>query len=1307
MKNRFLLTLFLQFCVVALLQAQSGGEGRSFVLSLPYTAPPSVYSPPRVRLLVTSTLGANVSLRYPATGATDAFTVPPLGSYELMVDSGLVMLPQIEGTYRSTIVLESSAPVAAVLMIDRDFSSEAYRAIPDTSLGVEYRAVSFEAPDNGQFFAVIGVHDNTNVTITPTMQSRSGRPAGVPFVVTLNRGDVFQFLSQLYIVGDLSGSLVESDKPVGLLGGAICIDFPIGGLHACNPLLEQILPIDSWGTEFVASPIVADGGSLFRVVARCDSTEIVINNTPAFRLNKDESYAFRFDVGLHIVASGPILCVQYLTAGLSGSFDPRLPNGDPSMIVLQPREQWTRSAMLTTPSLAARTQGAGPVGWRHFLHLSIDTNGLAGLLVDGAPPSFTYSFRTGNWIIGGVALGVGNHTITSASPFGATTYGNSAQDAYGYPLAGVVRAWRLEAEPLSGVVCVDSLDTTIVVRNTGAAPVRVDEIQTTGDIDASILSPGVPFTIAAGGSQSVRVRLRGLSLRKDDGWIVFYGGGCRVRLLVLKVGLARGSLVLDRPVGGAIDFGGVPSTIPYIDTVIVIRNPGRFPMTLLAPTFSIPEMQILSPTFPIIVPPGGYIVVTVRYTPSSTSETTGRVTLRSVECPDSIIISWRGRITSGAYLSVLGPTPLRLLCPPKNDDSIAIKLYNGGDGDYQLQRLDIIGPASADFAIIRPTPPLLGLRRDTVTVVVRYRPGALGVRSASLRLLSDANNADTLLIPLDVRNDTALLAADSITFEFGTFSRCDPPPVGRVRIRNAGTVNLAGLRVSLGDPRLVRGTLESGTDLAVGEGGDVVIEILADSLGNFLDSVVVGANECAEPVVIYLHWRHIASTLLASADSIDFGRLTLCDSVREVDIDITNLGIVADTVELFGLPTAASISLPPGTFPLVIPPNRTATLRVTYRPRVSGTLRDSLKITSRRCRYPITIKLVGRADIGRPQLSLASIDFGSVARGTTKIASLRLTNPTDTTIEFNPLNLMSNRPDLRLIRPLGSFTIPPGGFIDIDLEFSPDNLSPDSLRELLQIPVVSPCSDTLIAEVVGYAPLRGGLLVYWDRDSGRIGEHGIIRFAVRWDSTAHRRDSIELFTELRHDVSILLLDGSISTSAGMRATVVYSNVIGSERSLGIVAVGTLPESGTVITLGVLPALGRADSTLLLVDSIFVRFLADSSVPGSVLSRDGVFRVLGLCEAGGNRRLVVVGTSAAIKQARYETGAIVIDVTLLESAPSVIDLYTLTGERVGTRILNRGAGEQRAMISAEQLASGTYWVVLRTPTSTIQQRVVVP
>ena len=97
---------------------------------------------------------------------------------------------------------------------------------------------------------------------------------GMPQAYTLNRGESIQFEQS----GDLAGSAVLADKPVGAWGGHWTMAIPID-LNAGDAAHQQIPPVKALGSEYVAvryrSRIAGSDESVpWRVVGAADGTTL-------------------------------------------------------------------------------------------------------------------------------------------------------------------------------------------------------------------------------------------------------------------------------------------------------------------------------------------------------------------------------------------------------------------------------------------------------------------------------------------------------------------------------------------------------------------------------------------------------------------------------------------------------------------------------------------------------------------------------------------------------------------------------------------------------------------------------------------------------------------------------------------------------------------------------------------------------------------------------------------------------------------------------------------------------------------------
>jgi hypothetical protein len=228
---------------------------------------------------------------------------------------------------------------------------------------------------------------------------------------------------------DLTGSRIHADRPVEVFGGHVCAYVPYTS-EACDHLEVQLPPIETWGTEFVSTPMVDLGTStenLVRVVAAFDGTEVTVDppqgGVSAVTLGAGQWAEFLASSAFHVRGSEAILVGQFLLGQYAP--EPDAARGDPALTVLVPGEQYRPDYTFITPtSYRADTNGQNYV-------MIVRPPGLA-LTLDGAPVSATWQPVAGREV-GVATLGGGTHVISGADAFGLIAYGLGSFTSYAYP----------------------------------------------------------------------------------------------------------------------------------------------------------------------------------------------------------------------------------------------------------------------------------------------------------------------------------------------------------------------------------------------------------------------------------------------------------------------------------------------------------------------------------------------------------------------------------------------------------------------------------------------------------------------------------------------------------------------------------------------------------------------------------------------------------------------------------------------------------------------------------------------------------
>lgn len=343
-------------------------------------------------------------------------------------------------------------PIAAYAHIYKGNVSGATLLLPLNAMGKEYYSINYTQLSNSNVsgpsnpnpkpsysvFNVIATEDATTVEITPKAALISGRAAGIPFQVVLNKGEVYQGLSSR----DLTGTSIRSIsagtslcKKIVVFSGSSKIgigcngNVSTGNIDATSDnLFQQVYPTETWGKNYYAVPLKGRNYDIFRVIYS-DVTAQVTKDGTLLPAPVNGYYEFTSQTPVIVKSDKPIQLVQYTSsqnATLSCTSS-RNDVGDPEMIFLQPVEQGLKQVTLYSSS-EANIQSD-----KSFINVIIPAVAAASFRIDGQPyASFSAMPFDPNYVYAQINVGFGKHSLSATSPFNAIAYGFGNFESYGY-----------------------------------------------------------------------------------------------------------------------------------------------------------------------------------------------------------------------------------------------------------------------------------------------------------------------------------------------------------------------------------------------------------------------------------------------------------------------------------------------------------------------------------------------------------------------------------------------------------------------------------------------------------------------------------------------------------------------------------------------------------------------------------------------------------------------------------------------------------------------------------------------------------
>ncbi|MDO8991711.1 MAG: IgGFc-binding protein, partial [Daejeonella sp.] len=184
--------------------------------------------------------------------------------------------------------ITSLLPIVVYAHIYDQAVSGATLVLPTNTLGKDYFSLNYEQISNSlnshSFFFVVATEDNTEIIITPSVNTQGGLKAGVASApIKLNKGEIYQVfgvetsrIGSTTKGGDLTGSRIQSIsttsepcKKIAVFAGsgkmAIGCLNANGSAGSADNLFQQVYPTASWGKSFITVPSKDRNYDVYRI----------------------------------------------------------------------------------------------------------------------------------------------------------------------------------------------------------------------------------------------------------------------------------------------------------------------------------------------------------------------------------------------------------------------------------------------------------------------------------------------------------------------------------------------------------------------------------------------------------------------------------------------------------------------------------------------------------------------------------------------------------------------------------------------------------------------------------------------------------------------------------------------------------------------------------------------------------------------------------------------------------------------------------------------------------------------------------
>lgn len=384
----------------------------------------------QLRLYVSASVNSKVYIEVPLQNFKDSMIVPKDSVKFYTISTNLAYISELDSVVKKAIRVTSDFPVTLAAMNLIPATTDASIVLPTVNIPSASTFI-IGNPNNSGFKGlamIVASQDSTRVRITPSANTSKSQPAGVPFIVKLNRGELYQLSAPN---AQLTGSIIEVLTPtkVAVFAGDECSNWPCG---ACDHQYEQIMPNLLVDTSYFVPPNFGHtNGYLMKLVPLVNNSTIEVNGVSYSGITRTSPLIVNVkgDSGYYVRSNSPFHTFQFLKgAGCNGYITTNY--GDPAMVEILSTKFFGNSAMFTTVNSSNLRD--------HFVSIVIETSSKNSIYFDKTLISsnefieFPYNKK---YSYAALKINLGQHLIESTNGFLAYCYGIGSAESYFY-LAG-------------------------------------------------------------------------------------------------------------------------------------------------------------------------------------------------------------------------------------------------------------------------------------------------------------------------------------------------------------------------------------------------------------------------------------------------------------------------------------------------------------------------------------------------------------------------------------------------------------------------------------------------------------------------------------------------------------------------------------------------------------------------------------------------------------------------------------------------------------------------------------------------------
>jgi hypothetical protein len=566
------------------------------------------------------------------------------------------------------------------------------------------------------------------------------------------------------------------------------------------------------------------------------------------------------------------------------------------------------------------------------------------------------------------------------------------------------------------VVLGQSAIQTILIENTGSAPLEIFETSLSGTDSAEFaIVNGGSITIPPSANYNLQVSFTPQTLGNKSASVTIFSNDADQPGISIPLSATARGIPDITVIPLTIDFGVVPVGQSALGTFLV-TNDGNDVLTGLS--------EIVGNTVDFSfefgggnfnLAPGDTNTIGVRFEPHQLGMLFTVLKITSND-PDEAIVPVT--IFGTSVIARIQVDPLQVNfgnVPIDTSATETVNITNTGTYPFTVSATELTGTNATNFSLPGLQAPFTVDPNETKQIDVRFSPQTLGTKSATLQILTDAFNADTVTVTLSGTGvgepdiDVSPLALD-----FGNTLVGDTTNSFAI-INNVGELELFINSIAISGAnaseffiiRMPNSTLQPG------ESDTLQLSFIPQSIGSKTAIVTINSNDPDEnPVVLQLSGVGAAADIAFDNPQIDFGKVFV-GNTSDTTLSVINIGntpLVISDIQLNG-PNENFFNVVLPQLPVSVSPGDSLKLPINYTPGDNAIHSALIEFQTNIPGAPVAaVPLSG--DGVTPIISIVpdTLDFGTVQVADTSLGQLILRNEGDTTLIVQQVDLTGSTP---------------------------------------------------------------------------------------------------------------------------------------------------------------------------------------------------------------------------------------------------------------------------------------------------------